>query len=75
MLDFGENGWVQVRHNMLAELNDFQQLYEGVYGSSERLEGIRYALNHFDGGTQYDKLTVIPDMGSSHYNVVLFLLS
>ena len=78
MLGFGEDGWAQVRRDMLIELNAFPHLYEGVYGSSERLEEIRHALNHFDGGAAYDKWMVMPDMGyliSSHYNVVLFLLS
>ena len=78
MLDFGEDIWDQVRRDMLAELEDFSHLYEGVYGKSECLEEIRHTLNHFDGGAPYDKWIMISDIGyliSSHYNVILSLRS
>jgi len=78
MLNFGQDGCAQVRRDMLTELNNFSQLYEGVYEIFERLEEIRYALNHFDGGAPYDKWMVMTDVRyliSFHYNMVLFLLS
>ena len=78
MLDFGEDGWAQVRRDMLIEFNAFLHLYQGVYGGFERLEEIKHALIHFNGGAPYDKWMVMLDMGyliSSHYNIVLFLLS
>ena len=31
MLDFGENRWAQIRHDMLQEINAYAQLYLGVY--------------------------------------------
>ena len=78
MLDLGDDWWAQVRRDMLIEMNDFPYLYEGVYRRSKRLEEIRHALSHFDGGAPYDKRMVMPDMEyliSSHHNMVLFLLS
>ena len=78
MLSFGKDGWAQVRRDVLTELNDFSQLYESVCRSSESLEEIGYALNHFDDGEPYDMWMVMPNMGyliSSHYNAILFLLS
>ena len=50
MLSFGEDGWAQVRRDMLIELNGFSHRYEGVYRCSEHLEEIRHALNHFNDG-------------------------
>jgi len=55
MLGFYEDGWVQVRHDMLTELNNFLRLYQSVYESSKRLKNIRPKLNYFDGGLQHDK--------------------
>ena len=34
---FGEDGWAQVRRDMLTELNGFLHLYKGVYESLEYL--------------------------------------
>ena len=63
MLDFDENGWVQVRRGMLGELNAFSHLCEDIYQRSERLKEIWHALNHFDGRVPYDKWMVMRDMG------------
>lgn len=72
LLDFGEAGWSQVRHDLLGELNAYPYLYE-VY-----MEVIsawrRYSLSHFDGTTSY-KWMIMPEMRfliSSHYKVILF---
>ena len=77
MLGFGEDGWPQVRCDLLTEMHVYAQLYESVYGSAQHLEEIRHLLNHFEGGASYDYWTVMPEIGyliSSHYNVVLLLL-
>ena len=49
-----------------------------MHGGAEHVEESRHSLNHFEGGAMYDKWMVIPEMRyliSSHYNVVLLLLS
>ena len=49
-----------------------------MYGSAQCLEEIRQSLNHFDGGASYDHWMVTLEIEypiSSHYNVVLLLLS
>ena len=40
LLDFGEDGWAQVRRDILTELNAFPYLYECVLRGFERLEEI-----------------------------------
>ena len=55
MLNFEEDGWTQLRRDLLKEMNVYVQLYESVYDSAECVDEIRHMLNHFEGGTPYDK--------------------
>ena len=78
LLGFEEDGWAQIRRDMLQEINAYAHLYLGVYRSAECVKEIRQSLNHFEGGAPYAKWMVMPDMRyliASHYNVVFILLS
>ena len=78
MLSFDEDGLAQVRCDLLKKMHVYAQLYESVYDSAECLEEIRHSLNHFEGEASYDHWMVMSEIGyliSSHYNVVLLLLS
>ena len=60
---------MQVRCDMLTELNAFPNLYMGVLSIWRRF---RKKLNHFESGAPYEKWMDMPDMKylmSSHYNV------
>ena len=64
--------------DLLTKTHVYAQLYESVYSSVKRVEEIRHSLNHFEGGASYGHWLVMPEFGyliSSHYNVVLLLLS
>ena len=53
-------------------------LYLGLYESVEHVEEIIQSLRHFESGTPFAKLIVMPNMRylvASHYNVVFIMLS
>ena len=61
LLGFGENGWSQLRRDLLGELNVYPHLYEGIYDSFERVKDIRLSLS-LECATSYDKWMIMPDM-------------
>ncbi len=48
LMGFGEDNWAQVRENLVYELDNHGPSYEQVYGSSERVQEIRYLLSYFN---------------------------
>ena len=79
MMGFGEDGWRQVRRDMLNELLSHRTLYEGMYWEIGRYDELLQRLDYFeDSNAGIEKWMTIPDMGhivASCYNVVLISLS
>ena len=77
-MGFGENGWLQVRKDMLNELHLKMEHYSHLYGTYERLNELIHAISYFENCPGSDKWMTMPDMGhliASAYNVVVFHLS
>ncbi|KAJ4715747.1 Calmodulin-binding transcription activator 2 [Melia azedarach] len=81
LMGFGEDGWLQVRMDLLNELKLNLQLYSPLYGmegTRARIEKLIHALSYFESSPSCERWMIMPDMGhliASAYNVVLFLLS
>ncbi|GFS38077.1 hypothetical protein Acr_00g0055490 [Actinidia rufa] len=77
LMGIGEDGWVQVRRDLLTELNSHVDDYKIMYGQ-QRINELTHCLSWFDGRSGMDRWMTMPDMGhliASYYNVVLYLLS
>ncbi|XP_028118211.1 uncharacterized protein LOC114315791 [Camellia sinensis] len=77
-LGLGENDWVQVRRDLLLELNNHKDEYVVLYGSHERVEELTHILSYFEDSPGFDRWMTMPDMGhliASFYSVVLYHLS
>ena len=78
LLGFGQDGWLQVRKDLLNELHSPLGNYKDLYKASERIEQLTQRLSYFEEFPRNDRWMSIPDMGhliASRYNVVLFHLS
>ncbi|XP_028086371.1 uncharacterized protein LOC114287276 [Camellia sinensis] len=78
LLGLGENDWVQVRRDLLLELNNYRDEYVVLYRLHERVEELTYILSYFEDSAGFDRWMTMPDMGhliASFYNVVLYHLS
>ncbi|XP_028079318.1 uncharacterized protein LOC114281076 [Camellia sinensis] len=78
LLDLGKNDWVQVRRDLLHELNNHKDEYVILYGSHERVEKLTHILLYFEDSPCFDCWMTMLDMGhliASFYNVVLYHLS
>lgn len=80
LLGRGEDGWVDVRRDLLQELTTNYPLYLKLYGCKTRMAELIHALS-LDGKdtfADYDRWMTMPDMGhliASCYDVVLYHLS
>ncbi|PSS11213.1 hypothetical protein CEY00_Acc15555 [Actinidia chinensis var. chinensis] len=78
LMNIGEDdGWVQVRRDLLTELNLHVDDYKIMYGQ-QRIDELTQCLSWFDGFPEMDRWMTMPDMGhliASRYNVVLYHLS
>ncbi|XP_057511336.1 uncharacterized protein LOC130793585 isoform X2 [Actinidia eriantha] len=78
LMDIGEDGWVQVRRDLLTELNLHIHDYKIMYGDQQRINELTHCLSWFNGCPGMDRWMTMPDMGhlvASYYNVVLYHLS
>ncbi|XP_028066683.1 uncharacterized protein LOC114269554 [Camellia sinensis] len=78
LLGLGENDWVQVRHDLLLELNNHRDEYVVLHESHKRVEELTHILSYFEDSPSFDCWMTMPDMGyliASFYNVVLYHLS
>ncbi|XP_028099052.1 protein FAR1-RELATED SEQUENCE 5-like [Camellia sinensis] len=78
LLGLGENDRVQVRRDLLLELNNHRDEYVVLYGSHERVKELTHILSYFENSPGFDRWMTMPDMGhliASFYNVVLYHLS
>ncbi|XP_028057844.1 PKS-NRPS hybrid synthetase CHGG_01239-like [Camellia sinensis] len=78
LFGLGENDWVQVRRDLLLELNNHRDEYVVLYGSHERVKELTHILLYFENSAGFDRWMTMPDMGhliASFYNVVLYHLS
>ena len=78
LMGFGENGWLQVRKDMLNELHLNMEHYSHLYGTYERVNELIHAISYFENCPGSDKWMTMADMGhliASAYNVVVFHLS
>ncbi|XP_048424670.1 uncharacterized protein LOC125467934 [Pyrus x bretschneideri] len=79
LVGLGENGYLQVRNDLLTELSSFSAHYGELYGSTDRVRELAQILSFFDEGrAPFDRWMMMPDMGhliASCYKVVLFHLS
>ncbi|KAJ4715736.1 FAR1-related sequence [Melia azedarach] len=81
LMGFGEDGWLQVRKDLLNELNSNLEYYSLLYGTGEtdeRVKELIHALTYFESCPRHDRWMIMPDMGhliASAYNIVLFHLS
>ncbi|KAL7202162.1 hypothetical protein ACSBR1_033775 [Camellia fascicularis] len=48
LLSLGENDWVQVRRDLLLELNNHRDEYVVLYGSHERVEELTRIFSYFE---------------------------
>ncbi|GFS38078.1 hypothetical protein Acr_00g0055500 [Actinidia rufa] len=73
-----EDGWVQVRRDLLTELNLHVDDYKRMYGGQQGIDELTHYLSWFNGRAGMDRWMTMPDMGhliASRYNVVLYHLS
>ncbi|KAM1005739.1 hypothetical protein ACFX1T_002602 [Malus domestica] len=79
LVGLGENGYLQVRNDLLTELSSYSAHYGELYGSTDRVRELAQILSFFDEGrAPFDRWMMMPDMGhliASCYKVVLFHLS
>ncbi|XP_028109335.1 uncharacterized protein LOC114308047 [Camellia sinensis] len=78
LLGLGENDWVQVRRDLLLELNNHRDEYVVLYGSHERVKELTHILSYFENSPSFDCWMTMLDTGhliASFYNIVLYHLS
>ncbi|KAJ4715725.1 Ethylene-responsive transcription factor [Melia azedarach] len=81
LMGLGEDGWLQVRKDLLNELNsnlDNYSLLYGTDGTNDRVKELIHALSYFESDPSCDQWMIMPDMGhliASTYDVVLFHIS
>lgn len=78
LLGYGEDGWVQVRRDLLNELESYSVHYSALYGSENRVYELKHSLAYFGPDANFDRWMTMPDMGhiiASCYDVVLVHLS
>ncbi|XP_021817352.1 uncharacterized protein LOC110759580 isoform X1 [Prunus avium] len=79
LVGLGENGYLQVRNDLLTELSSYSAHYGELYGTTDRVRELAQILSFFDEGrAPFDRWMTMPDMGhliASCYKVVLFHLS
>ena len=78
-MGYGDDGWKQVRKDMLNELIYNRPLYDWLFCEIGRYNELLKILDYFeDSPAGIDKWMTLPDMGhiiTSCYNVVLISLS
>lgn len=47
LLGYGEDGWVQVRRDLLNELESYSVHYSALYGSENRVYELKHSLAYF----------------------------
>ncbi|XP_028063963.1 uncharacterized protein LOC114267153 [Camellia sinensis] len=78
LMGFWEDGWLQVRKDLLQELHAHIDRYKSLFGGQERVDELTTTLAYFESNAAYSHWMTMPDMGHlilSFYNVVLFHLS
>ncbi|XP_028112685.1 uncharacterized protein LOC114310790 [Camellia sinensis] len=78
LMGFGEEGWLQVRKDLLKQLHAHSDHYRNLFGSQERIDDLTNILAYFEPNPGLDRWMTMPDMGhliSSFYQVVLVYLS
>ena len=78
LLGMCDDGWIQVRKDLLKELYYHLDHYSQLFGYAERIEELTHALSFFEDCPPMDRWMTMPDMGhliASCYNVVLIHLS
>ncbi|CAL2231552.1 unnamed protein product, partial [Prunus armeniaca] len=78
LLLYGEDGWVQVRRDLLNELESYSVHYSALYGSENRVYELKHSLAYFGPDANFDRWMTMLDMGhivASCYDVVLVHLS
>ncbi|XP_028118504.1 uncharacterized protein LOC114316046 [Camellia sinensis] len=74
LMGFGEEGWLQVRKDLLKELHTHSDYYRKLFGSQERIDDLTNILASFEPNPGLDRWMTMPDMGhliSSFCQVVL----
>ncbi|KAL7228954.1 hypothetical protein ACSBR2_007618 [Camellia fascicularis] len=78
LMGFGEEGWLQVRKDLLIELHAYSDHYGKLFGSQERIDDLTNILVYFEPNPRLNQWMTMPDMShliSSFYQVVLIHLS
>ncbi|CAL8994390.1 unnamed protein product [Prunus brigantina] len=86
LLGYGKDGWVQVRRDLLNELESYLVHYLSdpgmwqfaLYGSENRVYELKHSLAYFGHDANFDWWMTMPDIGhiiASCYDVVLVHLS
>lgn len=78
LLGLEEDGWLQVRNNLLQELDSYTQYYEPIFSGFVALNEIRHSIVHFMEGALYAYWMTMLECGhliAFHYHIVLYLLS
>ncbi|XP_008228065.1 PREDICTED: uncharacterized protein LOC103327505 [Prunus mume] len=73
LLGYGEDGWVQVRSDLLNELESYSVHYSALYGYENRVYELKHSLAYFGPDANFDRWMTMPDMGhiiASCYDVV-----
>ncbi|KAL8462490.1 hypothetical protein ACS0TY_033499 [Phlomoides rotata] len=77
-MGFGEDNWVCVRQDLMAELSRNLKLYVGVFLREERISEVLESLNCFTESAHYKHWFTLPYLGflvASVYNVAFITLS
>ena len=78
LLDFGEEAWSRVRRDLMAELDEYTEMYEKVFVESGHVGAAMKVLDWFEDHAPHDHWFCLPEMGhliASAYNVVMVVLS
>ena len=73
-----ENGWRQVRRELLQELLAHVENYKQLFGVENKVEEFIETLSYYEDHPLYNHWLTMPHMGhliASHYNLVLFHLN
>ena len=62
LMGFGEEGWLQVRKDLLSELHSHADLYRQLYGTQDRVDGLIHTLSDFEVCPGYGRWMIMPDM-------------
>ena len=77
-MDIGDDNWIQVRRDLIDELQQHYDYYTQLFGYRDRAQEAMNSLSYVEANPGIDYWMTMPDTGhliASKYNVVLLLIS